>query len=211
MIYYLTPFCPQKRLGHIHNDYCKIVPNDDDYICLLDPDVMFLHPHQQKWIEDIVLSEERQKYDILGCMTNRIGNEENLHPDGNPENNEPETGFLTSEDGMHHWFSKGKVGDNFAINSSIQEQMKVCNWMYGEYGNEIKSANISAGFLMIFRKSLWNKIKFQEGINFDIKFCEAVRASGGKIGIMKGIYVYHNYRMGKANIKDKTHLLNRPQ
>lgn len=211
MIYYLTPFCTQKRLGHIHNQYCALVPLSDDYICLMDPDVMFLHPHQQAWIEEIVLSQEGHKYDVLGCMTNRIGNKENLHADGNPENNEPETGIFTAEDGSQFSWYKGKTGDNFATNTSIEEQMKVCNWMQKEYRGEIIQANITAGFLMIFRKSLWNKIKFQEGINFDIKFCEAVKASGGKIGIMKGIYVYHNYRMGKDNIKDKSHLLNKAQ
>lgn len=195
MIYYLTPFCPQKRLGHIHNKYCELVTNPEDYICLLDPDVMFLHPHQQSWIQDIV-DKHGDDWDLLGCMANRIGNEEN----------------------------KGELIFSYydGINSNIWQQLfdikpnemslNYCrfnsNAHYHSYHDSIKEANITAGFFMLFKRSLWDKIKFKEGINFDIKFCEAVKKKGGRIGIMKGIYVYHDYRSWSKNPKtDKKHLL----
>lgn len=200
MIYYLTPFCSEKRLGHIHNQYCALVPNNDDYICILDPDTMFLHPHQQAWIEDVVYLN-RGEYDLLGCMTNRIGVEDQkqmFHPK------------LISEVGENEWrFGIDEVP--LFNETDISTHVDHAKYLFDLNKHSIKETNLVAGFLMIFKKSLWNKIKFQEGINFDIKFCEAVKASGGRIGIMQGIYVYHNYRMGKANIKDKTHLLNRSQ
>jgi hypothetical protein len=203
MIYYLTPFCSQKRLGHIHNQYCALVPNDDDYICILDPDVMMLHPHQMKWIEDIVLSEEWQKYDVLGCMTNRVGIDQQVSRSVSVTwerigSKIVEKEFLEHKETM---FDLYDVKKHTIYADIIHDKNKFI----------IEEAEVVAGFLMIFKKSIWNQIKFEESIQFDMKFCNAVKQSGGKIGIMKGIYVFHNYRMGKDNIKDKTHLLNRNQ
>lgn len=179
MIYFLTPFCSNKRLGHIHNQYCALVPNDDDYICLMDPDLMFLLPHQQKWIEDIVKTHGDQ-WDLLGCMTNRIG--------------------LQRQQTLDYLFES----------TDIKRHIEFAGWMHKEYAGLIEESDIVAGFLMLFKKSLWNKIKFQEGIDFDIKFSNAVRAAGGKIGIMEGIYVWHSYRLGHDNPKSyKKHLLNK--
>lgn len=178
MIYYVKPFCHQKRLGYIHNQYCEIVPNDDDWICIVDPDVMFLQPNTQKHIEDIV-SQRGDQWDVLGCTTNRIGVPDQCYA--------PEVMFECND--MH-------AHTQIALGNYIIEKDKIIE------------ADLVAGFLMLFKKSLWNKIKFQEGINFDIKFCEAVKSIGGRIGIMKGIYVFHLYRWGKDNPKSyKRHLL----
>lgn len=201
MIYYLTPFCSQKRLGHIHNQYCALVPNDDDYICLMDPDVMFLHPHQMTWIEDIVTAKGGD-WDLLGCMTNRIGVKQQCYKKHIPN-------FVGYGDKRDPY--QGDTIEVIFDNDNILFHMQEAIYLHSKGTYIIEETDLIAGFLMIFKKSLWNKIKFQEGINFDIKFCEAVRASGGRIGIMKGIYIYHNYRMGKDKIKDKSHLLNRPQ
>lgn len=177
MIYYLTPFCPNKRLGYIHNQYCALVPNNDDWVCLMDPDTMFLHPHQQKWIEDIIIAHGDQ-WDLLGCMTNRIGNNAQLYP------------------------------SEIDSDTNIKSHIGLASILHDEMLSSIEEIDIVAGFLMLFKKSLWNKIKFQEGIDFDIKFSNAVRAVGGKIGIMEGIYVWHTYRLGHENPKSyKKHLL----
>jgi hypothetical protein len=147
---------------------------------------MFLHPHQQTWIEGIV-ANHGNNWDVLGCVTNRIGNESQRH--GHPTDNQKQ------------WV--------FDLNR-IDAHMNICKETSYLKGSQIEETNLIAGFLMIFKKSLWNKIKFQEGINFDIKFCEAVKASGGRIGIMKGIYVWHTYRLGHDNPKSyKKHLLNK--
>lgn len=178
MIYYVKPFCHQKRLGYIHNQYCEIVPNDDDWICIMDPDVMFLVPDTQRHIESIISTHGHQ-WDVLGCLTNRIGVLEQCYPIGEMSNSSDMEAHKQMATGLH-----------------ILEKDKIIE------------TKLVAGFLMLFKKSLWNRIKFQEGINFDIKFCEAVKTIGGKIGIMKGIYVFHLYRWGQENPKSyKKHLL----
>lgn len=176
MIYYFTPFDTKKRLGWIHNQYCKLVPNPDDYICILDPDTMFLNPHQQAWIEEIV-EQHGKNWDLLGCMTNRIGVEEQIHSE-------------------------------FAFNSKyIITHTFIAEKLHNTQ-SEIKETNLIAGFFMLFKRSLWDKIKFEQGIDFDIKFCNAVKKSGGRIGIMQGIYIFHQYRLLSDNpTKYKKHLL----
>lgn len=177
-IYYLTPFSSEKRLGHIHNEYCKIVPNDDDWIVLNDPDVMYLHPHQQAWIES-TLKNKGKDFDLLGCMTNRIGLPEQMH----------RLDFCNNKNDITYW-----VKEAFFFHCAIPET--------------IKETDLIAGFCMIFRKSLWNKIKFEESIQFDMKFCNAVKKAGGKIGIMKHILIYHQYRILEKDPKNyKKHLL----
>lgn len=177
MIYYFTPFDTKKRLGYIHNQYCKLVPNPDDYICILDPDTMFLHPHQQSWIEEI-LRNMGNDFDLFGCYTNRVGVKQQV-----------------------------ALPENFN-DFSLEKHCELATRFYSHYHNIIKETNLIAGFFMLFKRSLWDKIKFEQGIDFDIKFCNAVKKSGGRIGIMQGIYIFHQYRILADNpTKYKKHLL----
>src|SRR5690348_8652460 len=41
MIYYSTPYSLEKCLGKAHNQFIRLLPNDEDFACLLDGDVMF--------------------------------------------------------------------------------------------------------------------------------------------------------------------------
>lgn len=202
MIWYLTPFCTQKRLGHIHNQYCALVPNDDDYICLMDPDVMMLHPHQMKWIEDIV-EFDNGEHDIIGCMTNRVGIDQQVSRSVSVTWERVGSKVIEKEFIKH----KETMFDLY----DVKKHTIYADIIHDKSRYIIEEAEVIAGFLMIFKKSLWNKIKFEESIQFDMKFCNAVKQSGGKIGIMKGIHVFHNYRMVKSDIKDKSHLLNSAQ
>lgn len=163
MIYYLTPFCSDKRLGHIHNEYCKLIPEQSDWIAICDPDMLFLAPETQSRIEYIIQSKGG-KFDVLGCVTNRVG-------------------------------VPAQVSEFMSNANDIETHISNCEKHWNKYGDEIQETDIVAGFLMIFKKSLWDRIKFEECISFDKKFCKAVRDSGGRIGIMKGIYVLHIYRM----------------
>ena len=175
-IWNIVPFCANKRLGHIHNEFIKLIP-ENDYVMINDPDVMMLHPHQMKWIEDI-LKVHGNDWDLFGCMTNRVGLEQQV------------------------------VSTNMFEENRINVHMMHAEAIYNVYKDEIEETDLIAGFCMIFKKSLWNKIKFEESIQFDIKFCNAIKKAGGKIGIMKGIYIFHQYRLGQEDPKNyKKHLL----
>lgn len=62
---------------------------------------------------------------------------------------------------------------------------------------------------MLFPKRVWNQVKFKENINyFDDEFSKEVIKKGGKLGLMKGLYVYHLYRIwSEKPIGDRGHLI----
>ena len=71
MIYYFSPFNSQKQIGKSHNEHCSLVPNDDDWICITDSDVLFLRPDTKTQIEEI-MNIHGDKFQVFGCLTNRI-------------------------------------------------------------------------------------------------------------------------------------------
>jgi GT2 family glycosyltransferase len=66
-----------------------------------------------------------------------------------------------------------------------------------------------SGFLMVIKKSTWNKFKFREDmmcLGVDHDYHEQLNEAGMKVLRMDGLYVFHIYRMAYG-IKDKDHLL----
>lgn len=92
---------------------------------------------------------------------------------------------------------------------SILEHVKTAHKLRQEFGNSCVETDIAPGLLMIFKKSLWEDIKFKENsIIFDKVFSREVIARGGKIGLAKGLYMLHLYRYGLKNPKlNINHLL----
>jgi GT2 family glycosyltransferase len=68
--------------------------------------------------------------------------------------------------------------------------------------------NCISGFLMVVPKSVWNKIKFVEGIGclgVDTWFSRALHKAGIPIMIMETVYVWHTYRIDNG-VHSKEHL-----
>lgn len=106
-------------------------------------------------------------YQVYGCLTNRIAS-----PHQRPGE------FSSNTDIMHHK----------AIAQRLQQERYF----------DVEETNINiAGFLMIFQKKTWEKYKFSNNsIRFDSEFTDKVMADGGKLGVMQGVYVFHDYRLG---------------
>jgi GT2 family glycosyltransferase len=89
--------------------------------------------------------------------------------------------------------------------------------LYKEHGNDIKVINEAIGGLfMLFSKRTWEKVGgFPEGgiqINghfFDYHFCKQIMKHRLRIGIAKGIYLFHYYRFesGQDTRRSISHLL----
>ena len=75
--------------------------------------------------------------------------------------------------------------------------------------NEVIDTNLAPGYLMIFHKSVWDKVKFMENsIAFDTQFSLQARELGYKVGLAIGFYLLHLYRWGKQDPKGyHNHLL----
>lgn len=117
---------------------------------------------------------------LLTCFTNRVSNLAGVQMLGGSASDNP------------------NILDHINIAQQIKGDDTVTPILRGEI----------SGYLMAFHKSLWDEIKFDEGIGclaVDTYFSRKVVKSGRKILRMNGVYVWHTYRMWK-DIKDKSHL-----
>jgi GT2 family glycosyltransferase len=71
----------------------------------------------------------------------------------------------------------------------------------GYSGFEVEPCKTIAGLFMAFPKSTWKKVGgfIEKGYTFDSDFSTKVRKAKMKIGLMKGLYVYHQYRPWAKN------------
>ncbi len=179
-VWYSNPYSTEKNIGKALNEFCALIP-DDDWIALQDGDLIYLTPEWGNQIADVV-KNYGNKYSLIGCMTNRLGRPIQRY-NGK---------FSDNHDMKHHY--------------DIAVDLQSRYWGIVE---DVTAKGRIAGLFMLFPKSIWNKIKFAENAsNFDDLFSLEVLKAGGKLGLMKGLYVYHLYRIWSDKpSRDKGHLL----
>jgi GT2 family glycosyltransferase len=177
MIHIRTPFSTEKNLGKAYNAAFWGVP-DDDWVCLIDYDVMFLTPRSI-----LIMYESIKEYPEAGiftCLTNRI----------------------------HHLAVDQLIFDKPSENTDIkfwQHQAEALESSNTEFVTEI--THEISGFLMLISKRTWNEIKFWESgkcLGVDNDYSMRVLGSGRKIYRLNKLLVWHSYRLN--NIRDKSHL-----
>ena len=169
MVHHITPGRADKDLGRALNEVIEFLP-ENDWICVRDIDTFPLH-HRVffKQCEDIA---ERNEFDLVSCMTNRQGVKYQLH-DG-----------ICSED------------------FNIKNHVKIAHDRYNKYGSQVEECPaLIAGVMMLFSKQTWEDVgRFPEGgiaykgSYLDNWLSRKVSDMNGKIGIAKGIYMFHLYR-----------------
>jgi len=169
MIIYSNPYNSQKNIGKAYNDFirCLKVP-DDTWICLQDGDIIFLTPNWGRHVQYVVECHGNN-YQLFGCMTNRVGV-------------------------SHHL-----LFNNFSNIYDINNHREVAEIVENKCWNEIHEINDTiAGFFMLFQLKTWKAVGgFDEGtLIADILFSEKIINAGGKTALIKGLYVYHDYRPG---------------
>lgn len=145
---------------------------DDSFICLTDHDAAFLLPESGTHIE-MVAEQYGNDFDLIGCTTNRLGSTDQLY--NNTFDSECNA-YKNYNDALEAW---------------------------EKYGTLVEPIRLVAGVFMLFKKSTWEKVGgFVENHRMaDVLFNKAVTKNGGKIGIAKGIYIQHNYRLPETNMK----------
>jgi hypothetical protein len=159
-----------------------MVPNDTDWIQIMDYDAMILSTNTYQVIENALTNPHNAHIQVFGAMTNRIGRTlQRLLP-------EPDT------------------------NDSIAHHIKIAERLAEQYPNgETHPSLMAAGFFLLFRKSYWKQNPFQEkiisdkGQLFDHAFTKPA-AKQQAIGIIKGAYLWHTYRLTHKDIYSKEHL-----
>jgi hypothetical protein len=165
---FIEPWSSSLNIGGSLNEIIQDLP-DDCWIVSRDQDTLFLNSKIGHQIEQII--KDNPQYDVITCMTNRIGI-------------------------MNHC-SPGMFDED-----SITVHMDISLMHHNMYGPQCVPTSIAPGMLMIFHKSVWQKHKFEENsIFFDKIFSKKVIQSGGKIGLAKGLMIFHLYRYNQDNPK----------
>jgi GT2 family glycosyltransferase len=181
MLYCFTPY-DKRGLGHAYNEACRIVPGDDDLICIMDADIMLFS--EQRWGEQLEQAAAGYpEFDVLTCKATRI------FKDSAQQFNSP----LREE------------RDLVKLHNAATYRGKVLQ-------PPVLLEGSFSGFLFTFRKSLWRQFPFplvgSKGhpiLGIDTEWAKTLRAAGKKIGIIPSLLAVHYYRLG-AGDKDKSHL-----
>ncbi|MCS5452512.1 hypothetical protein ACJVQT_22880 [Enterobacter huaxiensis] len=169
-VFYLTPW-KEGDIGGGINESIALLPADA-WICLRDADTLFLTPDVQKQIAE--LAAANPEFDLIGCRTNRLRSD-------------------------YQVLERERLFDCDSITTHVEtaKYMAANNW---GVLTPLPAPEVVAGMFMLFRKSLWEKIKFpRHSIYFDSEFTKAVRIIGGKVALAQGIYLFHLYRWGQDN------------
>lgn len=177
MLYFFTPYGFDGNLGKACNQYMELLPNDEDWACLMDGDIMFLKNDYGKHIQDCI--NRYPDTQLFTCLTNRVGKKKQLHQ-----------GYFSDVADI-------KVHRRLALNLS------------GQLSTDAPVINAPlSGFLLVIQKKAWKKVRFSEAkkqLGVDDDFTKRLQASGAKIRIMMGLYVFHYYRLLEGK-NHKTHL-----
>jgi hypothetical protein len=115
-----------------------------------------------------IINSHGEDFALMGCVTNRLGGVHQLHE------------------------------ETFSNNMDMKYHFDVAMKLVREQYSEVSETSGIAGVMMLFKKSTWVSIGgFQENnIACDTAFNKSIRAKDiGKIGLMKGVYLFHNYRI----------------
>jgi len=115
-----------------------------------------------------VIDKYGDEYALFGCITNRLR-------------------------GLHQLYNK-----QFSNNHDMQYHFDIALKLNKEHYAEVEETHGVAGLFLCFSKKTWEKVGgfVENNIACDTLFNDAIKRNKiGKIGIIKGLYLYHCYRM----------------
>lgn len=188
MIYFFTPYSFEYNLGKAYNDYCKLIPNDDDWIVVKDGDIMFLGNEWGKQFQ--VLADKYPNAGIITCITNRTSNPQQMYKDEISEN---------ADIRYHRQIALHLQNTNYDI---VTEAKLVIS---GHVMMFKKSTWREAKFFPEFLSEK-GVLKYNKNIaTVDNRFSSRVMKTGKKILVSQGIYALHYYRLNEG-AKYRNHL-----
>lgn len=176
-INFINPYCSDKQLASHYNTQAARF-NDDEWVCFVDADAMFLASDFGQQLEEII-DEHGEKYLAFTCMTNRVGNLRQCYG--------------------------GKISNDFDLIHHVKVSEKLQTTARTDVV-KMKAVHIMSGVLILAKVSTIKEIPFRgKGmLGVDNNFHLDI-AKKGVLGLMKGVYVFHKYRAGQG-IRDTKHL-----
>ena len=178
MIYYFSPY-DKRGLGYAYNSHCALVPEDSDWICLLDQDTMFFSSQRAgEQLEEIV-AEHHPRFAAFTTVTNRA--------------------YRTSQQQLKH----------IRQERDLVKLKQRADWQVQHRRGERRVEELRMpinGHLMLFPKWLWKQFPFAEAgsskkalghhiLGIDTDWRDRLVAAGHKIGLIHSLMVTHFYRM----------------
>lgn len=168
----------EKNLGKAYNWHMELLPNDDDWAIFTDGDVCFTTDDWGSQIKRVI--ELNSNAGIITCQTNRIG------------------------------YRNQRYNHEFSHDSDIKNHAAIAKKLRVKYHHKTLPINCKiGGFFMAVKKSTWKEVKFDEKIGMlgvDSDFSERILKRGKSVLMMRGLYVFHYYRLLEGR-KSKDHLL----
>lgn len=178
-VFHVIPWNSDKNIGVSYNNTMKLL-GSNDWACFLDGDAVHTTTYFGSRIEQVI--ESNPEYSLFTCYTNRVNPKYQLASESNWDSN----------DILFH----RNLGETL-WNKNKTSIIDITN--YPEF---------LSGVLILIKKSIWEEVggfKEEKMLSIDNDIHNRVKKFGEKVGLMKGIYVYHWYRGGNKN--DKKHLL----
>lgn len=179
VIDFVTPVSPEANLGAAYNRVMRNIP-PGGWACIRDCDTAFLVPMSDVLAHMYRYIKKYPKCGLFTCLTNRIYAREQLY--------------------------KG----HFSEATDLMAHIDIAEDLISHKHTAPETPSPISGFLMLVSREMWDRVGgFSERGRFlgiDNKFGEACRRKGSPPRVMKSIYVFHVYRMGKGRTYKK-HLL----
>lgn len=166
--HWISPFRTDKNIGLAINEaITTLAASPEDWIIHVDQDVLFLQPDTKAHILNIL---ETTDYDVLGCMTNRLGLLDQVFR-SKFEEDSISVHVKTASEAF-------KYNGDLVVDTDCVAAMLMCF--------KVSTWQRVGGF--------------DEGkLSFDSLFCHRVKKLGLQIGVMRGIYIFHLYRWNQKD------------
>ncbi len=165
VLHTFIPYSADGNLGAAYNHGMSLL-HEGDVACFIDHDAMFTTGEWFPQIERIL--EAHPDFSVFTAVTNRIGNPEQVCREA------------------------GKEDHDVANHRLIGRRLQTAH--YSDI-TDITTKKPLSGVVIVVRKGAWDRVKFTDGfLGVDNRFHKDARDAGLKVGLMKGVYVYHWYR-----------------
>lgn len=179
-IWYFTPYSLEKDLAKEINQYVSMVRNNEDYIVIMDGDIMFTAGNWGERVNKMI--DANPEFDLLTCLATRISIP------------------------VQKLNGKMSTDTNLVNLHNVCE----ANFNRTETYKAMEVKVPIGGYFLCFKKKLAKEIPFISSssgmLGVDGQWSKALISSGKKVGVCKKISIIHWYRLNKADYKDTTHL-----
>jgi GT2 family glycosyltransferase len=179
MIHFLSPYSQEKNLGRAYNESVSLITNSEDWICLIDLDVMVLSHGIGHHLQEII--NLHPNTGLFSCRTNRVGQKRQCL-----------NGVISDDPNL---LNHRKIALQLA-----QEKRLIVSPLENP---------ISGHLMLFKKSTWESVGGFPENrgiLSVDNTFSNRIVRKGYNILMMEGVYVCHFYRLD-TGILNKDHLL----